>query len=143
MTEDEAHEVVGILGDAYRMAKPRLDWYARALMGFPAGPVAQVLERLVESEKTPPTIAVIRQAVKQRLESMGAASPTFAPRSERMEQLVVWRSVLEDPTSPTREREDAHDRIAWMDPPVTPHEWREARTVADARHAARNQQRLG
>jgi hypothetical protein len=30
-----------------------------------------------------------------------------------------------------------------MDPPVTQLEWREARTVADARHAARNQQLLG
>ena len=140
MTESEAQEVVSVLGDAYRMSQRRLDWYARALLRFPAGPTAQVLERLVESEKAPPTIAVIMKAVKQQLETIGAASPTFQRRSDRMEALVTWRAVLEEPTTETRSRDDAFDRIRWMDPACTAAEWREARTIADQRHLARNGQ---
>jgi hypothetical protein len=142
MTTEQARECADIVANAYGMGQRRVAWYADQFERFPAGPTAQFLEGWVQREKVPPTIAVVRAGVQQQLETLGTASPTFAPRSERTERLITWRSLLEDPTSNPREREDARDRIAWMDPPVTQSEWREARTVADARHAARNQQRL-
>ena len=143
MTHDEARECASILANAYGMGARRVDWYVDMLVRFPVGATAEFLEGWVEREKAPPTIAAVKAGVRQRLETLGVASPTFAPRGERMERLIVWRSLLEDPTSSPRERDDAHDRIRWMDPPCLPHEWREARHVADARWSARNEQRLG
>lgn len=141
MTEEEASEVVSILAKAYGMAQRRLSFYAEALAKYPAGIVAEVIEQLVETEKGPPTIAVIVKAVRRRLEAIGATDPTFQGRGDRMEAVILWRSVLEDQTTPAPLRQDAYDRVTWMDPPCTHPEWREARVVADDRWVERNKQR--
>lgn len=141
MTEEEATEVVSILAKAYGMAQRRLSFYAEALAKYPAGIVAEVIEQLVETEKGPPTIAVIVKATRRRLEAIGATDPTFQGRGDRMEAIIIWRSVLEDPTTGVGLRQDAYDRVTWLDPPCTHPEWREARVVADDRWIERNKQR--
>lgn len=140
MTEREADEVVSILAGAYGMSQRRLSFYAQALRRLPAGPTAEVLEQMVQSEKSAPTIAVIQKAVRLRLENMGAANPVFQARSDRMEQLVVWRAVIEDPRETERMRQDARDRVIWMNPSCQQSEWREARRIAEERHTERNKE---
>lgn len=143
MTSEQARECADILANAYGMGSRRVAWYANMLERFTAGPCADVLTSWVEREKVPPTISAIKAGIAQRLETLGVQSPTFARRSDRMEQLVIWRSLVEEDDTTenwTRDRIDAYDRIRWMDPPVTPAEWREARVIADNRHAERNAQ---
>lgn len=139
MNEQQARECAEILANAYGLGQRRVTWYADMIQRFEAGATAFFLEAWVEREKAPPTIAAIRTGVQQRQQSLGIGSATFEPRSERTEQLIVWRSVLEDPTVGTRDRADAYHRIRWMDPACTVAEWREARSIADARWSERNQ----
>lgn len=139
MRETEARDCAEILANAYGLGQRRVTWYADMIQRFDAGATATFLEGWVEREKAPPTIAAIKAGVQQRLQSMGVASATFEPRGDRMEALVSFRSVLEDLSVGPRDRADAFHRIRWMNPPCTQDEWRQARSIADARHHERNQ----
>lgn len=141
MTIDEARDCAQILANAYGMGSRRVGWYADMLERFPAGPTALFLEDWVERERVPPTVAVIKAGVRERARQLQGASPTFEPRSERMEKLVVWRSLIEDQEcGDTRDRLDAFDQVRWMNPPCQQAEWREARLIADQRWKERNEQ---
>lgn len=139
MTIDEARDCASILANAYGMGSRRVGWYADMLERLPAGPTAEFLEGWVEREKTPPTIAAIKAGVRQRQESAGMAAATYADRGQRIEQLVTWRAILEDPGIGRKDYDDAYDRVRWMQPPCQQDEWRLARTIADERHHERNQ----